>query len=94
MAGVRKTSGAGAARGVVYDLAGARQRVASLAATERGDSAGITPQARTLARALEAVDEASDVRAARVRALRAQILNGTYNPDPAEIARKLVERGF
>ncbi len=94
MAGVRKTSGAGAARGVVYDLAGARQRLAPTAPIERADSAGITAEARTLARAVAAVDEASDIRAARVRALRAQIQNGTYNPDPAEIARKLVERGF
>lgn len=94
MAGVRKTSGTGAAPGVVYDLAGARQRVAPPAGGDRADTAGITPQARARARAIEAVEEASEVRAERVRALREQIENGTYNPDPAEIARKLVERGF
>lgn len=94
MAGVRKTSGTGAPRGVVHDLAGARQRVMPAAAVEPVDSAGITPRARTLARALEAVEESSEVRAERVRALRAQIQNGTYNPDPREIARRLVERGF
>ena len=94
MAGVRKTSGTGAARGVVYDLAGARQRVTPPAAVDRVDTAGITPEARALARAIEAVEEASEVRAERVRALREQIRNGTYNPDPAEIAKKLVERGF
>lgn len=94
MAGVRKTSGAGAARGVVYNLAGVRQRVAPPAAVDRVDTAGITPEARALARAIEAVEEAREVRAERVRALREQIRNGTYNPDPAEIARKLVERGF
>lgn len=94
MAGVRKATGTGAVRGVVYDLATARQRVTPPAAADRIDSAGITPEARTLARASEAVDEARDVRSERVRALRQQIQNGTYNPDPAEIARKLVERGF
>jgi flagellar biosynthesis anti-sigma factor FlgM len=94
MAGVRKTSGTGAARGVVYDLAGARRRVTPPAAVDRVDTAGITPQARTLAHAIEAVEEATEIRAERVRALRAQIRNGTYNPDPVEIARKLVERGF
>ncbi len=94
MAGVRKTSGSSAARGVVYDLAHARQRVAPAASAEHLDSAGITPEARALSHALEMVEEAPEVRAERVRALRAQIQNGTYNPDPREIARKLVERGF
>ncbi len=94
MAGVRKTSGAAAARGVVYDLASARQRVAPAAAAERADSAGITSEARALSRTLEMVEEAAEIRAERVRALRAQIQNGTYNPDPREIAKKLVERGF
>lgn len=94
MAGVRKTSGSGAARGVVYDLASARQRVAPASGAGRLDSAGITPGARELARAREIVEEAPDVRAERVRALRAQIQNGTYNPDPREIAKRLVERGF
>lgn len=94
MAGVRKTSGTGAACGFVNDLNGARQRTAPAAATGRTDSAGITTQARALARAFDAVDDSSDVRDLRVRALREQILKGTYKPDPREIARKLVERGF
>ncbi|MBE0610167.1 MAG: flagellar biosynthesis anti-sigma factor FlgM [Dehalococcoidia bacterium] len=94
MAGVRKTSGTGAARRAVYDLAGARQRATPPAAVDRVDTAGITPEARALARAIEAVEEASEVRDERVRALREQIRNGTYKPDPVEIAKKLVERGF
>jgi flagellar biosynthesis anti-sigma factor FlgM len=40
------------------------------------------------------VEESPEVRAERVAALKAQIANGTYNPDPREVARKLVERGF
>lgn len=94
MAGVRKTSGTGATRGVVYDLTATRQRGTPPPAFDRADSAGITPQARDLAHALAAVEGASEVRAERVRRLREQIRNGTYNPDPAEIARRLVERGF
>ncbi len=64
------------------------------ATTEHRDSTGITAEARTLARAVEASEESSDVRAERVRALREQIQEGSYRPDPREIARKLVERGF
>lgn len=93
MAGVRKTSGAGATRGVVYDLA---QR-ASVPTAERGqrvDSSGITTAARELAGALQAVEESDEVRSERVKALRDQIANGSYNPDAREIAKKMVERGF
>jgi flagellar biosynthesis anti-sigma factor FlgM len=35
-----------------------------------------------------------DVRAERVRELKKQIAEGTYEPDPREIARKLLESGF
>ncbi len=93
MAGVRKTSGTSGARGVVYDFA---QRANAVTA-ERGprvDSSGITPEARELAGALHEVEETDDVRAERIRALREQIANGTYQPDAREIAKKLVERGF
>ncbi|HMO53052.1 MAG TPA: flagellar biosynthesis anti-sigma factor FlgM, partial [Tepidiformaceae bacterium] len=60
----------------------------------RSDSAGITSAARELGRALQAVEEVDAVRAERVEALRAQIQNGTYNPDPREIAKKLLEQGI
>jgi flagellar biosynthesis anti-sigma factor FlgM len=43
---------------------------------------------------LHVVESSEEVRAERVAALRAQIANGTYNPDPREIAKRLVERGF
>lgn len=91
---VRKTSGTGAAGGVVYDLARARTPAPTGETPARSDSSGITPAARELSSALHAVEASDDVRADKVRALREQIANGTYNPDPKEIARKLVERGF
>lgn len=94
MAGVRKASGAGAPRGVVYDFPKSRVNSATAERAERTDSSGITGEARELAGALQAVEESEEVRAEKVRALREQIANGTYNPDPREIARKLVERGF
>lgn len=94
MAGVKKTSGASAAGGVIYEFSRARAGAVAAERLERSDSSGITGEARELASALEIVTESEEVRAERVLALKAQIANGTYNPDPREIAKKLVERGF
>lgn len=94
MTDVRKTSGTDAAQGVVYDLARARQRVAEAQAPAATDSAGITENARELSRARAAVEAAPDTRDERVRALRQQIANGTYQPDAKEIAREMLDRGF
>jgi negative regulator of flagellin synthesis FlgM len=94
MSGVRKTSGPGGTRGVVRDFPVGRTQAATAERTGRADSTGITDRARELAGALQAVGESEEVRAERVAALKAQIANGTYNPDPREVARKLVERGF
>jgi negative regulator of flagellin synthesis FlgM len=92
MASVRKTSGSSAPR-LLTEVS--RQRgPATIERAERVDSAGITDAARELSGALRAVVESPEVRAERVAALKAQIANGTYNPDPREVARKLVERGF
>lgn len=91
MSGIRKT-GSTTAPGAAFGLGRGRD----LEAAEkggRGDSNGITPAARELARALHAVEAVDEVRAERVAALRAQIASGTYNPDPREIARHLLERG-
>jgi flagellar biosynthesis anti-sigma factor FlgM len=94
MAGVRKTSGPSAARGVVYDFQKSKASISSADRLERSDSAAVTEHARELASALRVVEESEEVRAEKVRALKAAIANGTYNPDPREVARKMVERGF
>jgi flagellar biosynthesis anti-sigma factor FlgM len=47
-----------------------------------------------MANTLHAVLEVDEVRAERVAALRAQIQNGTYFPDPRKIAKKLLEHGL
>jgi|GEM_PF-1519553 len=94
MSGVRKTSGTGAAQGVVREFPGARTNAAATAAVDRADSTGVSERARELAAALGAVQETEEVRARRVAELKARIADGSYNPDPREIARKLVERGF
>lgn len=94
MSGVRKTSGAGAPSGVVREFPGARAQAAAAPAVDRTDSAGVSERARELAAALRVVAETDEVRAKRVAELKAQIANGTYNPDPREVARRMVERGF
>jgi negative regulator of flagellin synthesis FlgM len=93
MSGVRKTGGAGGPT-AIYGATKGREQADASAKTGRTDSAGITDGARELGRALQAVEAVDDVRAERVAALRAQIANGTYNPDPREVAKKLIERGF
>ena len=94
MAGVRKASRADVQGGLIYDLSRSRVAPVAPARVDSGDNSGITPEARQLAAALGAVDEAADVRAEKVRALKEQIANGTYNPDPREIAKKMVQQGF
>jgi flagellar biosynthesis anti-sigma factor FlgM len=93
MASVRKTSAPGAPRGVPYDIARSRNAVATNEPAKL-DRAGVSAQARELSRAHEAVESASEVRAARVAALRKQIQDGNYNPDPREVAKQILERGF
>ena len=95
MTEVRKSGGSSAARAVVYDITQARARAASRTApVDAADVAGFSDGARELTRAREAVDFAPEVRAEKVKALKHQIENGQYRPDPRDIARSLVERGF
>jgi negative regulator of flagellin synthesis FlgM len=95
MSQVRKTSGTSTTQGVVYDLAERRRQAESTdAAAKAADHAGVSEGARELRRASQAVGASPDVRAERVAELKAQIANGTYNPDPKEVAKKLLERGF
>ncbi len=94
MAGVRKTSSNDAPRGVVYDLRPARVRTEPVDQPQGIDRSGITQGGRELSRALAAVEASDEVRAERVRALREKVARGDYNPDPREVARSLIARGF
>jgi negative regulator of flagellin synthesis FlgM len=94
MSELRKTSGAEGPQAVIYDFSRARQRVASVEPGAQPDSAGITESARELNRARAAVEAAPETRAERVAALKQQIANGAYQPDPQEIAREILDRGF
>lgn len=93
MSGVRKTGGT-SGPAAIYGAPKGREQADAAAKSGRTDSAGITNSARELGRALQAVEAVDEVRAQRVAALRAQIANGSYNPDPREVAKKLIERGF
>lgn len=93
MASVRKTSATGAPQGLPYDIARGRGGVAT-SEPAKLDRAGLSEKARELSRALESVESSADVRAARVAALRKQIQDGTYNPDPRAVAKQILDRGF
>ena len=93
MSGVRKTGSAGGSA-AIYGSPKGRDHTDGATRAGRTDSAGITGEARELGRALQVVESADEVRAERVAALRAQIANGSYSPDPREVAKKLLERGF
>jgi hypothetical protein len=55
---------------------------------------GIGRAAHKPAGPLRLVEDPPDVRAERVRELKEQVANGTYKPDPYEIAKRLLESGF
>lgn len=95
MSQVRKSPGSGSAHGVIYDLAERRRQVDGPDEAPRGsDQAGVSESGRKLAGARAAVEPAPEARAERIARLKAEIAAGTYNPDPKEIAQKLLERGF
>ena len=94
MSDVRKLTSPAPARGVVTNIAEARARSCESGAYSRNDSAGFSARAQELSRADAAVQGTSDVRAEKIRALRAQIQAGEYRPDPRAIARSILERGL
>ncbi|MEX0781798.1 MAG: flagellar biosynthesis anti-sigma factor FlgM [Dehalococcoidia bacterium] len=94
MSQVRKTSSTSPAHGPI-DLAERRRQAESAEPSAKSaDQARVSESARELARAHGAVEASPEVRAERVAQLKAQIADGNYNPDPKEVAKKLLERGF
>lgn len=92
MSDVRKASATSGA--VIYDLEKVRSERAADAPTAQGDANAISEGARELSRARTRVEAADDVRTERVQALREQIARGEYNPDPREVAKRILERGL
>lgn len=96
MSQIRKSSAAGIP-GVVYDMSQYRTRAATSAASsavDAADQAAVSEGARELSRARGMVEVAAEVRPERIKALRVSISEGKYQPDPREIARRILERGF
>jgi negative regulator of flagellin synthesis FlgM len=88
------TQGTSPTRAVIHDIRKARSARKSAAAIRSADTTGTTNAARELARARESVEESPEVRSEKVKALKAAIADGTYEPDPEQIARKLLDRGL
>jgi|KBSSwiStaDraftv2_1062776.scaffolds.fasta_scaffold2329818_1 flagellar biosynthesis anti-sigma factor FlgM len=86
---VKKTERKSAPQALPSDIPRARR-----AASPAPAPAGPSDRDTELSRALEAVQAVDDVRAARVAALRKQIQDGTYQPDPREVARQILEHGL
>src|SRR4051812_165297 len=93
MSEIGPTGSTNSPQAVVYDFTRERRRIEAERSAP-ADRTGFTDEARELARARQAVDETSDVRAERVAALKKQIESGQYNPDPHEVAKKILERGL
>ncbi|MGH2609930.1 MAG: flagellar biosynthesis anti-sigma factor FlgM [Tepidiformaceae bacterium] len=91
MSHAHKTPGTTPTQGVVYDLAARRRQTDE---ADVADDEGVGESAGDLVRARRGVEATPEARAKRVAELKAQIANGTYNPDAEEIARKMLERGF
>ena len=96
MSQIRKSSAVGP-NGAVYDLGQYRARLSGSSAAqtvEASDQAAVSEGARELMRARAAVQTAPELRANLIKQLKLSIAEGSYNPDPREIARHSLERGL
>lgn len=62
--------------------------------TSGGDSVSLSPQARWLQAAREALADLPEIREERVAAIRAQIEAGAYEVDGEKIADKMIAEGL
>lgn len=93
---IQGTRASGSTTATIVDFA-KHKETREAAASENvpaSDSSGITNSARELSQAREVVEASPEVRAEKVAALKAAIANGTYDADPREIARSLLEKGL
>lgn len=63
---------------------------AAATAQQTGDKVALSPEARLLATTMSAASQAPDVRADKVRDLKAQVQSGTYKPDIKKAAANLI----
>lgn len=58
------------------------------------DKVTLSAEGREMQALTQAVLNAPDVRTGRVEELRTAIEDGTYNPSPEQVAKRMLERGF
>ena len=75
------------------NISAARAKTADKTAkhSARADSVVLSADARSLAAAREAVQQAPDVRAEKVDAIKQSVTDGTYSVAPHVLARKLLD---
>lgn len=88
MARPRKARRATPAAGVIYDLDERRRRVRT-----RNEDGSDSPDEQPPEEERKE-RETPEERERRIADLKQRIASGTYKPDPEEIARKIIERGF
>ncbi len=94
MATVRKASESAEVDGAIHQFPSGPAKAVERGEVESGDPVKITANARESHPALNIVEDAPEARAERVAALRQQIADGTYAPDPREVARAILRRGL
>jgi len=98
---IERLSAHSAARTYVQnaEVAGANSAAAKAKSAEqsasksagRSDSVSLSADARSLAAAREAVQQAPDVRAEKVEAIKQSVADGTYSVPASVLARKLLD---
>jgi negative regulator of flagellin synthesis FlgM len=73
---------------------GPAESEAALKARGRQDVINLSNRGRIVAEAAQAVHQSSDVRTAKVAALKAAIANGAYSSNAREIAERLIANGL
>lgn len=74
------------------DAAGAHRKATTPGnAASPTDQVSLSDEARALAAAHKAVEEAPDIRQEKVAAIKQRIEDGTYNVSPKVLARKILE---
>ncbi len=73
---------------------GSAETEAANKARGRQDVVNLSNRGRVVAEAAQAVYQSSDVRSAKVAAIKAAIANGTYSSNAREIAERLVANGL
>ncbi len=62
--------------------------------TTKGDSVELSPEAKTLGKAIAVLEDLPDIREEKVAEIRERIENGTYQVDGKDIAEKIIKESM